>query len=83
MFDLAAVTQPSVYDEPNATARSFPVEVHSSKKETVNGPSVVPEVRVDGTTKPPMLRLPPSWFTIAWPVGGAVVALPTSEIVNG
>jgi len=57
--------------------------VHSSKKETVNGPSVVPDVSVDGTTKPPTLRLPPSWFTIAWPVGGAEVALPASEIVTG
>ena len=71
---------------PNATARSLPVVVHSSKKETVKplAPIVVEDVLAAGTMKPPDLRvLSPSWFTIAWPVGGAVVAAPASEIVTG
>ena len=45
---------------------------------------VVPEVRVEGTMKPPVVRLLSfSWFTIAWPVGGAEAAMPASEIVTG
>ena len=69
---------------PMANTRSCCVFTLASNKETVNGPIVVPEVRVEGTTKPPVVRLLSfSWFTIAWPVGGAELAMPASEIVTG
>jgi hypothetical protein len=62
----------------------LPLAADASKKEIVNGPIVVPDVALSGTRKPPVVRLLSfSWFTIAWPVGGAESAMPASEIVTG